>query len=520
MSSGTMLRLHDRLHIFALILAFAGAASGATVTPRVLFLLLDGTRADVFYKLLAAGRLPNAKKHILDRGLKVDTCVSVFPSTTGPAYAPFITGLLPEKSNLPGIRWYDRTTGRSTVYAGREFGRINDDLSRDFKTIYELVPGDSASVFGYLDRGSAKSLMPVTTLAVHKLRGNHLGMDDALYGALAKHVLKADGLRRFMFMSFHAPDSVGHASGCSDPDYERSLEAIDRHIGKIADKLVELGAYDSTYIVVSADHGQSDADRHQSLAQLLQDRYGLSVRDSITRETFLHNLRQGTQRTGSDIHVEVSGNGCVQFYLAPAGADPTPRVSSKGARDFTARNSQRVDLERALVQAESVDLVMSRIEPGRYRIATARGVAELTRREGLYGYVVQSGEDPLGYATSAHAAALVGGQPATGDRWFEATADTEFPDAPVQIAQLLECPRAGDVIISAKPGWEPWTEGQAGLHGGLRRAHIQVPLLIAGPGVKRGTLARARTVDVFPTMCEMLGLPQQPGIDGRVLSWR
>lgn len=518
MSSVTMPSLHFRLSILVLILALAGAATAGT--PRVLFMLLDGTRADTFYKMLAAGQLPNAKKHILDRGLKVDTCVSVFPSTTGPAYAPFITGLLPEKSNLPGIRWYDRTTGRSTVYAGREFSRINDDLSKQFKTIYEMVPGDSASVFGYLDRGSAKSMMPVTSLAMHKLRGNHFGMDDALYGELAKHVLRPDGLRRFMFVSFHAPDSVGHASGCADPDYERSLVAIDGHIGKIAAKLQELGAYDDTYIIVSADHGQSDADRHQSLAQVLRDKHGLSVRDSITRETVLHNLRMGSQRTSSDIHVEVSGNGCVQFYLAPANADPTPRVSAKGAREFVGRNSQRVDLERALVQAECVDLVMSRVEPGRYRIATAQGVAELTRRDGLYGYTVQSGQDPLGYSSSQHAAALVGGQPVSGDAWFEATADTEFPDALVQIAQLLECPRAGDVIISAKPGWEPWTEGQAGLHGGLRRAHMQVPLLIAGPDVKRGTLSRARTVDVFPTICEMLKLPQQPGIDGRVLSWR
>ena len=68
------------------------------------------------------------------------------------------------------------------------------------------------------------------------------------------------------------------------------------------------------------DHGQSDAVQHQSLAEVLGRKHWLTVRDSITRETLVHNLRQGSARNGSDVHVEVSGSACVQFYLAPAGA--------------------------------------------------------------------------------------------------------------------------------------------------------------------------------------------------------
>lgn len=506
--------------VLAFLAVVSLAAHALAAEPsRVLFLLLDGTRADVMDRMLDAGQLPAIRKHVLDRGFRAGDCVTVFPSTTGPAYAPFVTGLAPEKSLLPGIRWYDRLTGRSTVYAGREFPRINQDLNPAFRTIYELLPGDSVSVFGYVDRGVARGLMPAREMLLSKLFGQYLEMDRALLAELERQVLKPGKLARFMFLSFHAPDSVGHAHGVEHPDYAQSLIAIDRHVESIARKLQELGAYDSTYWVISSDHGQSSASQRMSLAAHLSSRQ-LRVRDSIGRETMLHNMRAGSQRSASDVHLEVSGNACVNVYGAPAGADPAERMLEAALRGFAARSSAMVDLERALLSAPAVELAMCRCAPGKYRIASAAGAAELERRGPDFAYRVLAGEDPLGYASDPKAARLVGGALASGDAWFEATAHTAFPDAPVQIAQLLECPRAGDLVISARPGWEPWTEGQSGVHGGLRREHMRVPLLIGGPGVRRRPVARARTVDVFPTMLEMLALPPQPGIDGRPIAWR
>jgi hypothetical protein len=505
-----------------IVLAVALCARGVAISAepgRVLFLLLDGTRADVMYRLLDQGKLPALRKHVLERGYRVEDCVSVFPSTTGPAYAPFVTGLMPEKSLLPGIRWYDRLTGRSTVYAGREYTRINQDLNPDFRTIYELLPNDNLAVFGYLDRGCSRSLMPARDLLFSKVTGRYTDMDDALYREFERHALKPGGLARFMFVSFHAPDSVGHAHGVEHPDYEQSLIAIDAHVEKIAAKLTELGAYDSTWWVVSSDHGQSSATQRMNLADHLKG-VTLKVRDSIGRETFLHNLWKSDNRDGHDVHLEVSGNACVNVYAAPANSDPAERIVAAALRGFETRSSRTVDIERSLLAAPAVELVMSRNGTGKYRIASTLGVAELERRGTDYGYRVVSGGDPLGYTADPRASKLVGGALAHGDLWFEATARTAFPDAPVQIAQLLECPRAGDIVLTARPGWEPWTEGQAGVHGGLRREHMRVPLLVGGPGVRTRPMARARTVDVFPTMLEMLNLPPQAGIDGVAMRWR
>ena len=73
---------------------------------KVIFLLLDGARVDILDKLLESNRLPILKELIKNGTYK--KAISVFPSTTGPAYLPFLMGTYPGKANMPGIRWLDK----------------------------------------------------------------------------------------------------------------------------------------------------------------------------------------------------------------------------------------------------------------------------------------------------------------------------------------------------------------------------------------------------------------------------
>ena len=74
---------------------------------KVIFLLLDGARYDCLNKYLSLGYLPNLSKFIDNQGSNL-SAISVFPSTTGPAYVPFLMGSYPGNINLPGIRWFDK----------------------------------------------------------------------------------------------------------------------------------------------------------------------------------------------------------------------------------------------------------------------------------------------------------------------------------------------------------------------------------------------------------------------------
>ena len=53
--------------------------------------LIDGLRQEVFAEELAAGRLPNLEQAIASGGF-VENGITAFPSMTGYAYYPFVTG--------------------------------------------------------------------------------------------------------------------------------------------------------------------------------------------------------------------------------------------------------------------------------------------------------------------------------------------------------------------------------------------------------------------------------------------
>ena len=91
---------------------------------------------------------------------------------------------------------------------------------------------------------------------------------------------------------------------------------------------------------------------------------------------------------------------------------------------------------------------------------------------------------------------------------------SEYPDAPFQIAHLVSSPRAGDIILSARPGFDLRDKYEhpehRGSHGSLHASHMRVPILTNVPLERRPV----RTADVFPTALEILGCDIPGHIDG------
>lgn len=77
---------------------------------------------------------------------------------------------------------------------------------------------------------------------------------------------------------------------------------------------------------------------------------------------------------------------------------------------------------------------------------------------------------------------------------------------------------SGDVVLVSEPYWMPG--GLAGTTHGTPYAYdTQVPLLLAGAGIRAGRFAaRASTLDLAPTLADLLGVLQPAGSEGRVLA--
>jgi hypothetical protein len=195
----------------------------------------------------------------------------------------------------------------------------------------------------------------------------------------------------------------------------------------------------------------------------------------------------------------VSGNGMCQVYVKAGDWRRAP------TRDEIA--GLHPGLLEMLLAEPATDIAITRAGDGGWlNVESRRGRARLRETpEGEIEYVV-GGADPLGLPDLP--------ERMTAEDALRATFDADHPDVLVQITQLHRSARAGDIVLSATPGYDLRERYERpehlSAHGSLRSAHMTTPLAISTP-VTDGPL---RTADVFATVLDFLGRPLPDGIDG------
>ncbi|HYL21294.1 MAG TPA: alkaline phosphatase family protein [Gemmatimonadales bacterium] len=469
------------------------------VTPhpahnRVVFVLIDGARHDVLRALLDRGDLPNLARWVLEPG-GTTVGTTVFPSTTGVAYVPFLFGRYPGSADVPGIRWLDRAGAAGSLcaqwqaarsYCGAQAAWIDRDIACG-PSIFELVR-DSLAICTPIVRGlrPGAHLLPLRR-AVLGIAAHYLGTYPALDRAVAEAwVAAARAPWRFLFVVFPGPDGLTHLHGPVHPLVLDAYRQIDRALGRFLARL--RGTGEAPALFVSADHGASVVREHCDIAEELERRSVPTIRHP------LHVWRRSAQAA-----VMVSGNGCAHVYFRPRSGRPTPRAGVEVPSD----------LIEELVGLPAVHLAAWRGGPGEVMVA-----------RGWQRACLGTGDDEISYeALLGDPLELGAARLSLADRELLARSrETPFPDAARQLLQLFRSPRAGDVVLAAAPGsdfrgaWEI-PEHRAG-HGSLIPEHLEVPIAASVP-LPREPI---RTVDVMPTMLEILGVPVPDGLDGVAFS--
>lgn len=461
---------------------------------RAIVLLADGARDDVMDEELCRGNLPNISRYLIGPGSSLPAVTS-FPSTTGPAYLPFLTGCLPGTCNVPGIRWFDKAKydsgysfDRYRSYVGLESFCMARDMWPHIKTIFELVP-NSYSIFNPIARG-AKGRRNFTRVSriwywYYSHLTDHWAFADEAALFKVKQVL--DRSPDFVFAVFPGIDEYSHLA---HPKHEKVYERyriLDAAVGDIVRRLETRGEWDETAFFLVSDHGLSETRTHFCVNTFLEKR---------NLPAFFYPLI--FHKRGKVSASMVSGNGMAHVYFKN--------------RDGWSRHTAREELEHIaagllddLLEEEAVDIIACRNAEGGADILSRRGEAK-ARLDGSMLHYEAKGSDPFGYGR------LPSDLGADGS--LEKTLDTQYPDAPFQIAHLFTAPRAGDLIISARPGFDLRDKyenpGHRGSHGSLDRSHMRVPLISNVKFEKRAV----RTADVFPGILGLLGHPIPGHIDG------
>jgi type I phosphodiesterase/nucleotide pyrophosphatase len=456
---------------------------------RAVLVLIDGARADVLRDLLARGDLPNLSRFVIEPG-SLTTGTTVFPSTTGVAYIPFLFGRYPGSVGVPGIRWLDRRGAAGNwrdqwhaarSYCGVQGGWLNRDIA-PAPSLFDLVP-ESIAICTPLTRGlrAGGHRIPLRR-ALLGAAAHYVGTYPALDRAVASAWLDAASESwRFMFVVFPGVDGISHLKDPRHPAVLESYRLVDRALGAFIARVKQRGEPLPLLFVVS-DHGMTVMREHHDTATFLED---------IGVPTLRHPVH--VWRRGARAATMVSGNASVQLYFEPRSGQQTPRTESEIP----------VSILERLVASPTVRLAACRADGGGILVRTKMARARLTAESGSIRYEPEDG-DPLG----------LGGCLELDDREMLArTRATDVPDAPRQLLQLFETSRAGDLVLAAAPGADfrgPWEipEHRAG-HGSLIAEHMEVPIAasVALPDVP------IRTVDLMPTILERLGVRVPSGVE-------
>lgn len=460
-----------------------------------------------------------ALEFLKSRGYFSDRCVSVFPTMTPTCASTIATGSPPSEHRVPGFVWFSRPEKRIVNYgislqAVNKLGvrRVIQDLlfnlnhsqlSQKVKTVYESLEDSGYStgavnpfIFRAGNPHRARIPLVIQVLSAFGLGGSlsgpqklylgqfcppesfmgkilampyclrKFGVNDGYSGTVGRWLIRRGSQPDLL--TIYLPDTDGYAHRHDPDSSEESLKGADRQVGRILDSFPSWEeALRRNTIIVMGDHSQSRVGNDPgSMVDL-----GRELREFSQMDLGGENV------PGKDIVLCINERMCHVYILGD-------------------RERLLPAVVKSIVSVAGVDQVAWK-EGDRYRLVQAGGGALFYRpgREAWdeYGQGWELEGDP-----GAAGARLNGHSVVFGD----------YPDVLSQFANALDCENAGDILVTARPGFEftgeygPRHPG-CGSHGSLHRDDSLVPLFVAGSPFG---ISRPRIQDIAPYILSHFGI--------------
>lgn len=429
---------------------------------KLILVVIDGLTPSMFEAAIGDGRFP-ALTYLAEQG-RYGTAVSTFPSLTPVCLSSIATGAHPDVHRIPHLVWYDRERARFVEY-GSSFAAVRAaGMGRSIlDTIINMnrvhLGTDAVTVYEALeDAGLTAAAINVTC---YRGRTPHLPTLPGL-------TIPAFGPKRFFFYNLFESDPTGAPLAV----FGRAQGSIDAYAAAVGRWLVTRDGFDflvyylPDYDFASHVHGpdaafEALARSDAAVGALLDaaggpdeflERYAVVVCSDHGQTHVDRHVRLEQRFAGIDDVVVTASNRAGMVYRQPAS-----RLDARGL-------AERLDDEPA---AETVLF----LEGG-------EAVARREREEVRFTPDGSSGDESLlGYPGGAERA------------WA-----------------ALSNPNAGDVVVSAAPGYEfADLAGRhhvgGGSHGSLRRGDSEVPMLTIGLAVQPQSI-----VDVAPAILDHFGV--------------
>jgi hypothetical protein len=492
---------------------------------KLVLVVIDALKPSMLERAIDSGRAP-ALRRIREEGVYVDDCVASFPSVTPVCAATITTGAGPDRHQIPSMNWYHREEGRYVEYgssfsASRQFGVIRSLTDTVYRMNAEHLSHDVETVFETLDDADVRTAG--TTYLIYRGRHQHEVSNETALARIVTSTLfrrTIDGPQELFYADLYASRKTGCRGQLGMPGIR------DQHTGCVGAYLVEHDLFDFMLFSLpdndawshkNGPHAQvtSIAGADRQLERLMHvaggpeaflEQYAVIVASDHSQAAVEERIRLDQAFGEFDVASQSAASGIgAEVALSPA---------QRAAMVYVLDQDRRAEILERSVQAagalEGVDLVLWLAGEGEDReavVRSARGELRLAPGGEL--------EDERGGRWS------IEGELATlGVREHDGRiASDEYPAFASRIWSALTCSRAGDVLLSASPGYEFVDWGGAdhvggGSHGSLHRSDSLGALLWCGTGPDSRQASEQWTLaDVAPMVRRHFGVDGQLGHD-------
>jgi predicted AlkP superfamily pyrophosphatase or phosphodiesterase len=418
-------------------------------TKRLILIVIDGLTPSMFESAVGDGRAP-ALSFLAEQG-SYSRAISTFPSLTPVCLSSIATGSHPDIHRIPHLVWYDRERERLVEY-GSSFGAVRAagvarsllDTTINLNRLH--LGADAVTVYEALeDAGLTAAAINITC---YRGRTPHLPTLPGL-------TFPAYGPKRFFFYNLFESDPTGAPLAV----FGRSHGSIDGYAAAVGRWLVTRDGFDflvyylPDYDYASHAHGPDGAfealARSDAAVGALLDaaggpdefleRYAVVLcSDHGQTHVDRHVRLESSFRDLDDVLVTASNRAGMLYRRG--GAAPNPRTLAERLDD----------------------------EPSAETVLFLEGSVAIARRD---GEELRFSHDGTGWDT-------------VGDEDVLA-----YPGGLERAWAALNNPNAGEVIISAAPGFEfadlaGRHHSGGGSHGSLGRGDSEVPMLTIGLDVQ------------------------------------
>lgn len=514
----------------------AQETTGTRMQRKLVLVLVDSLRTDMLLEAARSGTAPTFAG-LLERGELIGDCASSFPSVTPVCTSEILTGRRADEHRIPGMNWYHRAERRYVEYgssweATRTFGLF----SALYDTVYNMNMGHlSDEVETLYERfGDAGLRSACTPFLIYRGRTRHeLGLDGLLgrVATAAKFHHAVWGPDELFYGELYASRKVPCKPTLARPD------ARDDYSACVGVELVERELYDfMLFSLPDNDHyshrhgpeasGTSIAHADECFAAIVEAAGGLDAFLVDNAVILMADHSQSEVSAGLDAAAILAEDWHVLQPNAenPERAElalgPSARAAAVWVLRDEARGRRLHEGARATLAGEGGVELLAWLVDADGRPAQRRSVGVPDAR---WAVVARGGEE-LRFAPGSSAVDRRGcGWSWEGDLGvLEAETSSgvidsaTYPDGLARLWAALRSPFAGDLLISAAPGYElvDWggsTHVPGGSHGSLRAEDSLGPLLTVGLQGERPQRDQWAISDVAELALSHFGLDPEPG---------